>query len=53
MTTAMTKAERDELLRLVKARARVAKAEVDQRKAELLADFESGARLPTAVGYGI
>ena len=40
MTTAMTKGERDQLLSLVKARARVAKAGIDQRKAELVADFE-------------
>lgn len=39
-TNGMPKTERDELLRLVKARARVAKAEVDHRKAELMADFE-------------
>lgn len=36
----MTKAERDELARLLKARARVAKSVVEQRAAELLADAE-------------
>jgi hypothetical protein len=36
----MTKAERDELVKLVKLRERVAKAEAVQRSAELLAEFE-------------
>jgi hypothetical protein len=36
----MTKGERDELGRLIKARARVAKASIEQREAEILADFE-------------
>jgi hypothetical protein len=36
----MTKAERDELVKLVKLRERVAKTETVQRSAELLAEFE-------------
>jgi len=36
----MTKVEREELARLLKARARVAKSVVEQRAAELLADAE-------------
>jgi hypothetical protein len=36
----MTKAERDELVKLVKLRERVAKTEAVQRSAELLAEFE-------------
>ena len=37
----MTKAERDELLRLVRAKARLAKAGIEQHQAALLADFEA------------
>jgi len=37
---AMTKGERDELAKILKRRARVAKSTVAQRKAELLADVE-------------
>ena len=37
----ITNKEREELSKLVKARARVAKAGVDQRKAELLANVEA------------
>jgi hypothetical protein len=37
----MTRAERSDLLSLVKARARVAKSDAEARKAELLADFEA------------
>jgi hypothetical protein len=36
----MTKAERDELAGIVRLRAKVARANVEARKAELLADFE-------------
>lgn len=36
----ISKGERDDLVRLAKARARVAKASVEQRQAELLADVE-------------
>jgi hypothetical protein len=36
----MTKAERDELAKLVRRREKLAKADADQRGAELLADFE-------------
>jgi hypothetical protein len=36
----MTKGERDELAKVVRLRARVAKADVDASKARLLADFE-------------
>ena len=38
---AITNRERDELSKLVKARGRVAKAGIDQRKAELLANVEA------------
>ena len=37
----ITKSEREELVKLVKMRARVAKMGVDQRRIELLADFEN------------
>lgn len=37
----MTKGERDELLRLVRARERVLKSAAEQRSAELLVEFES------------
>jgi hypothetical protein len=40
MSDTMTKGEREELIRITKSRARLAKAGVDQHKAELLADFE-------------
>ena len=40
MESGITKSERAELVSLVRARSRVAKAGVDQRKAELLADLE-------------
>jgi hypothetical protein len=40
VTQRMTRAERDELTGIVKLRARVARANVETRKAELLADFE-------------
>ncbi len=36
----MTRAERDDLIQILKGRRRVAKHAVDQRAAELLADFE-------------
>jgi hypothetical protein len=36
----MTKAERDELARLIRQRAKVDRANIDARRAELLADFE-------------
>ena len=36
----MTRAEREELAKVVRMRARVAKADVDAHKAKLLADFE-------------
>jgi hypothetical protein len=39
-SSSMTKGEREELVRLTKARARVAKRGVEQRAAELLADAE-------------
>jgi len=40
MTAPMLKTERDELAKVVRLRARVAKADVDQRQAQLLADVE-------------
>lgn len=40
MSAAITRAERDQLSRLVRQRARVAKAGIEQRQAELLADVE-------------
>ena len=40
MTARMTKAERDDLVRLVKQRERVAKSAAEQRSAMMLADFE-------------
>lgn len=41
MTAGITKAERDELRRLVNERARLAKSGIEQRQAELLADVEA------------
>ena len=40
MTEEMTRRERDDLARLVRQRAKLEKAGADQRKAELLAEFE-------------
>ena len=40
MSSGMSKQEREELLKLVKARARVAKAGIEQHQAALLADLE-------------
>src|SRR5262249_48040421 len=40
MTGALTKAERADLLRVARLRVRVARSAIDQRGAELLADFE-------------
>jgi hypothetical protein len=40
MTGKMTKAERDDLVRLVKQREKVAKSAAEQRSAMMLADFE-------------
>jgi hypothetical protein len=40
MTGRMTKAERDDLVRLIKQRERVAKSTAEQRSAIMLADFE-------------
>lgn len=40
MTNTMTKTERGELISLIKANARVAKAMASQRSAEVMADFE-------------
>jgi hypothetical protein len=37
----MTKGEREELLKMLKSRARVAKGDIDYRKAEIMADFEA------------
>jgi hypothetical protein len=40
MTGRMTKGERDDLVRLVKQREKVAKSAAEQRSAMMLADFE-------------
>src|SRR6187431_136589 len=42
MTPSMTKGERDDLIRLIKQRERVAKTAAEQRSAAMLAEFEQG-----------